>query len=89
MAFHPQTDGLSEWKYQWIEQYLRLISSAAPEDWTYWMALASAIHNNQRNSMTGLSPNQVLLRYNITLNPRAMSLTTNKSAKECSQIMME
>jgi hypothetical protein len=35
MAFHPQMDGLSEWKNQWIEQYLRLVSSAVPEDWTY------------------------------------------------------
>jgi hypothetical protein len=46
MVFHPQTDGLSEQKNQWIEQYLRLVSSAAPEDWTYWVALTSAIHNN-------------------------------------------
>jgi hypothetical protein len=34
MAFHPQTDGLLERKNQWIEQYLRLVSSTAPEDWT-------------------------------------------------------
>jgi hypothetical protein len=45
-AFHPQTDGLSEQKNQWIEQYLRLVTSAAPEDWTQWLVLASAIHNN-------------------------------------------
>jgi hypothetical protein len=34
-AFHLQTDGLSEQKNQWIKQYLRLVSSMAPEDWTY------------------------------------------------------
>jgi hypothetical protein len=45
-AFHLQTDGLSERKNQWIKQYLRLISSMAPEDWTYWLALALAVHNN-------------------------------------------
>jgi hypothetical protein len=33
-AFHPQTDGLSERKNQWIEQYLRMVTSASPEDWT-------------------------------------------------------
>jgi len=27
MAFHPQTDGLSERKNQWVEQYLCLINS--------------------------------------------------------------
>ena len=31
-AFHPQTDGLSERKNQWIEQYLRTVMSASPED---------------------------------------------------------
>jgi len=30
-AFHPQTDGLSEWKNQWIEQYLCLVMSSDPE----------------------------------------------------------
>jgi hypothetical protein len=57
MVFHPQMDGLSERKNQWVEQYLRLISSMVPEDWTYWLALTSAVHNNQKNSMMGLSPN--------------------------------
>jgi hypothetical protein len=88
-AFHPQMDGLSEWKNQWIEQYLRLMSSMVPKDWTYWLALASAVHNNWKNATMGLSPNQVLLGYKVTLNPGYMLLTANKSAEECSHIMME
>ena len=67
-AFHPQTDGLSERKNQWVEQYLRLITSAAPEDWDLWLTTASAVHNNQRNQTTGLSPNQILIRYDVPLN---------------------
>jgi hypothetical protein len=82
MAFHPQTDGLSECKNQWIEQYLRLVMSTAPEDWTQWLALASAMHNNQRNATMGLLPNQVLLSYEITLNPGSTPLMPNESAKE-------
>jgi hypothetical protein len=46
MAFHPQTDRLLERKNQWIKQYLRLVSSVAPKDWTRWISLASAMHNN-------------------------------------------
>jgi hypothetical protein len=72
-----------------MEQYLRLVSSAAPKDWMYWLALASAIHNNQRNATTGLLPNQILLGYEITLNPRNTSSTVNKSAEEHSCVMME
>jgi hypothetical protein len=45
-AFHPQTDGISERKNQWVEQYLRLVMSVSPEDWTHWLAIATAVHNN-------------------------------------------
>jgi hypothetical protein len=88
-AFHLQTDGLLECKNQWIEQYLRLVSSAAPEDWMYWLVLALTIHNNWKNVMTGLLPNQILLGYDITLNPWYTSPTINELAKECHHVMME
>jgi hypothetical protein len=32
MAFHPQMDGLSEQKNQWVKQYLWIVTSASPED---------------------------------------------------------
>jgi len=86
-TFHPQTDGLSEQKNQWVEQYLQLVTLAAPKDWTQWLALASAVHNNWRNSTTGLSPNQVLLRYDVTLNPDLVSSVINKTAEECVKLM--
>ena len=66
-AFHPQTDGLSEHKNQWVEQYLHLVTSAVPEDWDQWLMTASAVHNNRKNQTTGLSPNQVLIGYDIPL----------------------
>src|SRR5713101_7207937 len=81
-AFHPQTDGLSEWKNQWVEQYLRLITSASPESWTSWLPIASAMHNNRRNSTTGLSPNQILLGYETTLIPEKNPVVTNSPAEQ-------
>jgi hypothetical protein len=78
-----------ERKNQWIKQYLRLVSSTAPKDWMYWLALMSAMHNNQRNSMMGLSSNQVLLGYDITLNPNNISLMTVESAEEHNYVMMK
>ena len=81
-AFHPQTDSLSERKNQWVEQYLRLVTSAVPKDWTQWLALASTVHNNWKNSTTSLSPNQVLLGYDILLNLELISPVTNETVEE-------
>ena len=66
-AFHPQMDRLLKHKNQWVEQYLCLVTLAVPEDWDRWLMTASVVHNNWRNQTTGLSLNQVLLRYNIPL----------------------
>ncbi len=76
-AFHPQTDGLSERKNQWIEQYLRLVTSNDPKGWTHWLVLTTTVHNNQINTTTGLSPNQILFGYNPTLNSDKVLQTHN------------
>ncbi len=76
-AFHPQTDGLSKRKNQWVEQYLRLVTSMDPKGWVNWLALATAVHNNRTNTTTGLSPNQILLGYNPILNSGESPKTTN------------
>jgi hypothetical protein len=81
-AFHPQTDGLSERKNQWIEQYLCMVTSVSPEDWTQWLALATAVHNNRKNAMTGLLPNQILLRYKPQLTPETSIPSNNDLVEE-------
>ena len=88
-AFHPQTDGLSERKNQWVEQYLRLVTSANPSEWTKWVSIAAAVHNNRRNTMTGLSPNQILLGYEIPLIPLAMPAVMNLTAEDRVQSMID
>ena len=87
--FHPQTDGLSERKNQWIEQYLRTVTSANPEDWTQWLALASAVHNNRRNATTGLSPNQILIGYEPQLTPEISAPSNNDLVEERIRKLME
>ena len=88
-AFHPQTDGLSECKNQWIEQYLRIVTSQHPEDWTNWLALATAVHNNRRNATTGLSPSQILLGIEPPLIPQKETPTGNQLAEERVKLMMQ
>ena len=80
-AFHPQTDGLSERKNQWVEQYLRLVTSTSPEAWTDWISIATAIHNNRRNATTKLSPNQILLGYKTKLIPTGTGESTNEATE--------
>ena len=87
--FHPQTDGISERKNQWIEQYLRLVTSASPEDWTHWLALATAVYNNRRNVTTGLSPNQILLGYDLDLIPSGSAISNNNLVKKCMKTLLE
>jgi len=88
-AFHPQTDGLSERKNQWIEQYLCLVTSSDPEHWTQWLDIASAVHNNRKNTTTGLSPNQILIGYETTLAPSEMPPSNNQTVEERIKDMME
>jgi hypothetical protein len=59
-AFHPQMDGLTECKNQWLEQYLRLVA-ANNKEWSELLSLATLVHNNSANSTTRLAPNQLLI----------------------------
>jgi transposase InsO family protein len=88
-AFHPQMDGISERKNQWIEQYLRLVTSTSPEDWTHWLAIATMVHNNRRNETTRLSPNQILLGYEMTLQPEEDTPSNNEAVETRVQNMRE
>ena len=68
-AFYSQMDGFSERKNQWIKQYLWLVTSASSDNWTHWLALATAVYNNRKNSTTSLSLNQIHLGYDLNLIP--------------------
>ena len=80
-AFHPQTDGLSEHKNQWVEQYLQLVTSMQPEDWMEWLSIITGVHNNHQNATTGLSPNQILIGYDVPLTPDHMKASTNEAVE--------
>ena len=80
---------MSERKNQWIEQYLQVITSAHPEDWVDWLAIATAVHNNQRNSTTGLLPNQILWGQEAMLNPEVNTSSPNDAAKDQVKRLLE
>jgi RNase H-like domain found in reverse transcriptase/Integrase zinc binding domain len=43
-AYHPQTDGQSEWTNQWLEQYLCIYGNFQQNDWASWLPLAQWHH---------------------------------------------
>ncbi len=60
MVYHPQTNGLSERKNQWVEQFLRLVASNQ-EEWSTALPLATLVHNNFQNATIRTFPNQLLI----------------------------
>ena len=79
--FHPQTDRLTKRKNQWVEQFLRLLSTNQ-HDWATMLPLATLVHNNARNSTTGLALNLLLHGLEPAATPDQISNSDNPAAKE-------
>src|SRR6202043_2381905 len=52
-AFHPQTDGQTEWVNQEIEVYLQAYVNHLQDDWAEWLSTAEFTLNNHEHSATG------------------------------------
>ena len=79
-AYHPQTNGLTEWKNQWVEQFLCLISTNQ-NDWSTMLPLTTLVHNNAQNLTTGLAPNQLLNGLEPTVTPDQSTNSNNPTAE--------
>jgi hypothetical protein len=79
-AAHPQTNGLSERKNQWIEQFLRLVT-ANQQNWSKYLAIATLVHNNSKNVSTGYAPSKLLIRWEPPLTPRQTNPSNNQLAE--------
>ena len=81
MAFHPQMDGLTEHMNQWVEQYLRLLATNQ-EEWSSWLPVTTAVHNNRMNATIKRSLHQLLLGFNPPLSPDWTNVTSNPLVRE-------
>ncbi|KAF8671211.1 hypothetical protein RHS04_08382 [Rhizoctonia solani] len=59
-AYHPQTDGQTEIKNQWLEAYLPPFINHCQSDWVDWLPLAEFAHNNARSKATGKLPFEIV-----------------------------
>jgi hypothetical protein len=66
-----------------------LVTFASSDNWTQWLAIATAVHNNWKNEVTSLSPNQILLGYELTLHPTGDALSNNEAAETWIKNMTE
>ena len=51
-AFHPQTDGQTEWLNREINQYLRTYINDCQTDWAKWIKIAQFVWNNMVSKVT-------------------------------------
>ena len=86
-AFHPQTDGLTECKNQWVEQYIHLYTSARQDDWEAWLPIATFIHNQWPNATTKHSPHEVLLGYCPSTAEQPTGITNNETVEARHQLI--
>ncbi|CCO34997.1 Retrotransposable element Tf2 155 kDa protein type 2 [Rhizoctonia solani AG-1 IB] len=61
-AYHPQSDGQTEIKNQWLEAYLCPLINHRQSDWVDWLPLAEFAHNNARSEATGKSPLEIVAK---------------------------
>jgi hypothetical protein len=59
-AYHPQTDGQTEWLNQCLETYLMCMVQSCPKKWVQWLALAEFWYNTTPHSAHGKTPFEVL-----------------------------
>jgi len=74
-------DGLTERKNQWVEQYLRLVTTNQ-DDWSTMLPIAMLVHNNAKNGTTGFAPNELLIRREPPATPAQGEGTENPLAEQ-------
>ena len=81
-AYHLQMDGLSERTNQWVEQYLRFVTTAQQDDWSKWLAIAFLVHNTWINATIKMAPLQALLGYLPRLTAEERTQSPNQRVED-------
>ncbi|KAF8698387.1 hypothetical protein RHS03_07562, partial [Rhizoctonia solani] len=68
-AYHPQSDGQTEIKNQWLQAYLHPFIDHIQSDWVDWLPLAEFAHNNARSKATGKLPFEIVYGCSPVISP--------------------
>ena len=61
-AYHPQTDGTTEWVNQEIKAYLSIYCTSHPEEWPTTLHILEFTHNNRRHAERQKTPFELMFR---------------------------
>jgi len=62
-AYHPQTDGKSEWVNQELETYLRIFCQGQPTKWADLLPMAEFSHHSATHSVTNQTPFSLMMGF--------------------------
>src|ERR1700722_2751331 len=90
MAYHPQTDGQTEWMNQEIKTYLRFFCNYDQSNWSQELPLTEFTYNDHWNKSTGFSPFFLMTGTHLWkgFEPRINKSTKCDAAKEFAEQMM-
>jgi len=60
MAFHPHTDGQTEWMNTWLEQYLRPWCATRPRSWAQLLPITEYTHNSWKHDTLKVTPHELI-----------------------------
>jgi len=86
-AFHPQTNGQTEWINQEVEQYLHLFINHRQTDWNNWLSCAEFSYNDKVHSSTGFSPFFINYRRHLEKGTNFPKEVKSQSATKFAQTM--
>ena len=66
-AYHPQTDGATEWMNQEVQYYLRAYVGFHQDDWARWLSLAQWKYNASKHSVIQMTPAEALMGFSPDL----------------------
>ncbi|KIK13027.1 hypothetical protein PISMIDRAFT_18283 [Pisolithus microcarpus 441] len=87
-AFHPQTDGQTEWLNQEIQQYLRLFINDQQRTWLSWLKIAQFSYNSKRQDSTGHPPFVVTRTYTPRMGVEPMPSKAEATTTSASNIQL-
>ena len=74
-AYHPQTDGTTEWVNQEIEAYLSIYCASHPENWPQALHTLEFTHNNWRHADRQNTPFELMFGESLVAIPLSFEST--------------